>query len=285
MVETIGNPLSWGAKAVGATGHYIADAADHVRSPRIDAPPKVRSIDMSDLRESLRLGFDDFAACRTDVMFLCVMYPLIGIAMAVFAFQANLVPYLFPMASGFALLGPIAGVALYELSRRREHGQSARWTDTFSLLSTSVVGPIVALGAYLVAIFLTWMVVAHLIFVSTMGGIAPTSTVGFISDVFSTSGGIAMIAIGIPVGAVFAVMVLMISVVSFPLLLDRDVGLPVAVITSIRVARKNPVTIGIWGLIIATALLLGSIPFFLGLIIVMPVLGHASWHLYRRAVG
>jgi uncharacterized membrane protein len=118
----------------------------------------------------------------------------------------------------------------------------------------------------------------------TLGPEPPASVAAFFSDVFTTGAGWTMIAVGVGVGFLFAVLVLAISVVSFPLLLDRDVGLPTAVITSVRAVAANPETMAIWGLIVAAGLVIGSIPFFLGLAIVLPVLGHATWHLYRRIV-
>ncbi|MCV2881931.1 DUF2189 domain-containing protein [Actibacterium sp. XHP0104] len=285
MVNTIGNPLTWGAQAARQTGHHLADATAHVQSSRSDSAPIVNKIGLEDLSHALRMGVKDFAAFRSDVMFLVILYPIIGMVMAWVAFNANLAPYMFPLASGFALLGPVAGIFLYELSRRREMGMHATWGDAFGVLRGPQVGPIIVLGMYLLGMFLTWMIAAHAIFTATMGPDLPTSTMGFFREVFSTEGGAALIIIGIPVGAVFAAIVLAISVVSFPLLMDRDVGLPVAVATSLRVTAKNPLVIGAWGLIVAAALAIGSLPMFLGLVIVMPILGHATWHLYRRAVS
>src|SRR5262249_37451426 len=112
----------------------------------------------------------------------------------------------------------------------------------------------------------------------------PASISQFINDVLTTPAGWNLIIVGNVVGFLFAVLVLMISVVSFPLLLDRDVGAAVAMVTSVRAVLTNPVTMAVWGLIVAALLLLGSLPFFLGLTVVLPVLGHATWHLYRRVV-
>lgn len=284
MVKTIGNPLSWGAEAVGAASSHIAETTGRIGGEHL-APPEIQKLKLSDLKVSLQQGFDDFVALRTDVIFMAALYPLIGLCLTVFAFNATLAPSLFPLASGFALIGPVAAIGLYELSRRREAGLSANWGDAFALLRSPSLGPIVVMGFYLLMIFVLWMVVANQIYNFTLGPEAPVSIGAFLTDVFTTGAGWAMIIIGCAVGLVFAAIVLAISVVSFPLLLDRQqIGVPAAVVTSIEVARKNPVVISAWGLIVAVTLMIGTIPLFLGLIVALPVLGHATWHLYRKAV-
>lgn len=284
MVATIGNPLSWSGKITNALGIHLWEATHRLRSTKDITPPEVRTLTMSDLRGALRKGVGDFAAMRSDVLFICALYPVIGALMSWVAFHANLLPHLFPLASGFALLGPVAALGLYEMSRLREKEGRAGWSDAFAVLKSPALAPILALSAYLMAIFVFWVLAAYLIYALSMGPAAPVSATAFVSAVLTTPEGYAMMAIGLPVGFLFALLALVISVVSFPLLLDRDVGLPVAVMTSVRVARKNPRVIGAWGLIVAASLAAGSIPLFLGLIVVMPVLGHASWHLYRHAV-
>lgn len=284
MVNTIGNPLSWGADALGATGRYLGDSAAQVGGEHTHAPPVVQRIGLDDISYALRKGVQDFAAFRSDVMFIVVLYPIIGLLMTLSAFNSSFAPYLFPFASGFALLGPVAAVALYEMSRRREIGLPTDWSDGLSVLRSPRMGPVLVLGLYLVAIFCAWMIAAHIILRNTIGDVAGMDLFALLQMVMGTEEGAALLVTSIPIGAAFAVLVLIIGNVSFPMMLDRNVGLPVAVATSIKVARKNPVTVGAWGLIVAILLLLGSLPFFLGLIIVMPVLGHASWHLYRRAV-
>ena len=284
MVKTIGNPLTWTAGAVSSAGTYLADTTGRSGGEAAAAPPVIRDMTTEDIRVALRKGLDDFMALRSDVIFMCVLYPLIGLCLSLFAFNASLAPYLFPMASGFALIGPIAAVGRYEMSRLREAGHQTGWGDAFALLRSPAIGPLVVMGLYLLLIFAIWLLCARLIYTFTMGAGPPESIGAFLSDVFTTSGGRAMILLGIPAGGLFALLVLTVSVVSIPMLVDRDVGLPAAVVTSLRVSQRNPKVIGLWGLIVATGLVLGSIPLFLGVSVVMPVLGHASWQLYRRAV-
>jgi uncharacterized membrane protein len=142
----------------------------------------------------------------------------------------------------------------------------------------------VVLGLLLLAIFVLWLVAAQVIYSVTLGPEPPSSITTFVRDVFMTGAGWALIVVGVGVGFLFALVVLSISVVSFPLLLDRDVGLRIAVSTSVRAVVANPVPMAVWGLIVAGGLVIGSIPLFLGLIFVLPVLGHGTWHLYRKVV-
>lgn len=285
MVKTIGNPLSWTAGAVVKGSSHLADMTGHVGSTdRSDSPPVVRTLTTADLRYALRRGVEDFGAFRSDVVFLCLLYPVIGLVMVWLAFQSDMVQYIFPLMSGFAILGPVAAVALYDLSRRRERGEEATWGDALGLLRSPSMGPILVFGLCLLALFTVWMLAAHLIFLLTLASDQPHTMGQFIRDTITTAEGRRMIAIGIPVGAAFSAAAMAIGLVTVPLLLDRDIGVPAAIATSIKVMAQNPVVTGIWGGFIALSLALASIPLLLGLVVVMPVLGHASWHLYRRAV-
>jgi uncharacterized membrane protein len=278
----IRNPVEWGVDQIRSAGTAI-EAIGRAGHP-IEAAPAVRHITLADLRDAVARGFEDFAAFRSDVVFLCVVYPLVGLVLARLVFGYELLPLLFPLASGFALIGPVAAVGLYEMSRRREAGAEITWADAFGVFHVPAFGAILLFGLLLMAIFVAWLYAAIAIYDLTLGPDQPVSVSAFIHDLLMTDAGWALIGIGIGVGFLFAVIVLAISVVSVPLLLDRDVGLGVAIGTSLRAVAANPGPMAAWGLIVAVGLVLGSIPFFIGLIVVMPVLGHATWHLYRRVV-
>jgi uncharacterized membrane protein len=248
------------------------------------AQPVVRRIGLADLRDALAKGADDFYAMPTHAMFLCIIYPIVGFALARLAFGYSILPLLYPLASGFALVGPIAALGLYELSRRRESGLDTSATRAFDVFQSSSVGAIAALGILLLIIFVIWVAVANAIYVANFGYASPSSIEAFLTDVLTTRPGWNLIIVGNGVGLLFAILVLTISVVSFPLLLDRDVGAAVALLTSIRAVVHNPLTMVVWGLIVAALLVIGSLPLFFGLTVVMPLLGHATWHLYRKVV-
>jgi uncharacterized membrane protein len=253
-------------------------------SESTETRPLVRKIRMSDLKEALAKGLDDFRAFPTHVMFLSIIYPVIGLVLARLTLSYDLLPLLFPLAAGFALIGPIAAIGLYELSRQRELGLDVSWKDAFATRRCPAIDGIIALGVLLLIIFISWILVAEKIYIANFGHMAASSAPEFLRQVFTTPAGWTLMVVGNGVGFLFAVAVLAISVVSFPLLLDRDVGALAAIQTSVRAVLRNPVAIATWGFIVAALLVVGSLPLFAGLAVVMPVLGHSSWHLYRKLV-
>jgi uncharacterized membrane protein len=283
MPKTIGNPLSWAFGALGsAAGYASVVAAPATADP--DLRPETRVLMMEDLRHALRKGWDDLGAMRSDVMFACMLYPLMGAVLLGLATQGNLTHLLFPVLSGFALVGPVAALGLYELSRRREAGTEVSWGAMFDVLHSPRFPRILMLSFFNGVIFMAWLLLADAIHTLTLGSEPEASLGALVQEVLTTPAGWAMAVIGTAVGGLLAAAVLAVSVVSFPLLLDRDVSLPVAVMTSVQVARENPVVIAGWGLIVAGLLVLGTLPALIGLIVVLPLLGHATWHLYRAAV-
>lgn len=246
--------------------------------------PVVRTVTAADLKDALVKGLDDFRAMPSHAIFLGLLYPLVGLLVARLAFGYDILPLLYPLAAGFALLGPVAAIGLYELSRRREQGLDTHWTHAFDVFRSPSLPSIAALAALLLGLFIVWIAIANALYVSAFGYAHPESLWTFAGQLLTTPEGQWLVITGNAIGLLFAVLVLVVTVVSFQLLLDRNVGASVAMITSARVVLKNPATMMLWGVIIAGALALGSLPLLFGLAVVLPILGHASWHLYRAAV-
>ena len=286
---TIRNPIEWSGAQFVSAAHVVealGRSVDHMRDVAHSPAPTIRRINSNDVWQSLCAGFSDFKAYRSDVILLSVVYAIVGLAMARVAFGSELLPLLFPLASGFAIIGPLAAVGLYEMSRRREQGATVSWSNAFDVLKAPAIGGIVALGVVLVALFLAWLIVAWAIFDAILAPTLPRliSPSAFAHAVLFTAPGQEMMLFGLSIGFGFALLGMMLSVVSFPLLLDRDAGLDTAIATSFRAVIANPAPMAFWGLVVAAGLLAGSALAFVGLVIAVPVLGHATWHLYRRLV-
>ena len=244
----------------------------------------VRKLSLSDLSAALRLGWDDFQAMPCHAIMLCVIYPILGLVLFRLVLGYSVLPLLFPLAAGFTLIGPFAALGLYELSRRRESGEEAAAWDAIYVLRAPSFGAMVELGILLFVLFGVWIATADAIYIAIFGHTPAASIPDFATRILTTPEGWTLIVVGCGVGFLFAVVALCVSVVAFPLMLDRHATAIDAIRTSLRVARENPLPIAAWGLIVAALLVIGSLPLFVGLAVVLPVLGHATWHLYRKAV-
>src|SRR4051812_41288716 len=249
------------------------------------AAPVIRTITLSDLQHALRRGWEDFIAVPSHAIILCVIYPVLGLVLARTVLGYSILPLLFPLAAGFAILGPFAALGLYELSYRRERGEQASAVDALEVLRSPSFGAMLGLGGLLLALFIVWIATAQAIYVATFGYEAAAEIPDFLRRILTTSQGWWLIVVGCGVGFLFALVALCISVVSFPLMLDRHAGAADAMVTSLRVVARNPIPMAAWGLIVAVLLFLGSLPLFLGLAVVIPLLGHATWHLYRKVIA
>jgi uncharacterized membrane protein len=247
--------------------------------------PHVRQIGVTDIWKALVKGFADFKAMPSHLVFLGLIYPVVGLILARVTDDSRLLPLMFPLTAGFALLGPFAAVALYELSRRREQSGDVTVREVLLVTRSPAIGSILWLGALLGIIFLLWLVTAWEVYILTVGNVRPQTYGELWHLAFTTPAGWGLIIWGVSIGAIFAAFVLSISAISFPLLLDKNVGVTVAIETSIRAVFVNPGPMALWGLIVAAALVVGSLPLLIGLAVVIPILGHATWHLYRALVG
>jgi uncharacterized membrane protein len=273
-VEQIGSALAEAGRVIHEPQPYVSQAA-----------PAVRKIEVADLWAALREGFGDLGVVREDVAFAALVYPIAGLLLAELLLNHNFVPLIFPAASGFAILGPVAAIGLYEISRRHEQGRTVTLAHALGVFRSPAIGSIFALALILAAVFLAWLGVAYGIYTATLGPAPPASIGAFAREVLFTPAGWTMIVVGIGAGFLFAVLALALSVVSFPLLLDRGGGLGRAIATSVRAVMLNPVPMAVWGLVIAAGLAIGSLPALFGLIFVVPLFGHATWRLYRRLIA
>ncbi|HUH49037.1 MAG TPA: DUF2189 domain-containing protein [Mycoplana sp.] len=246
--------------------------------------PEVRKISIGEVWDAFWLGLDDFREKPSHYVFLCLIFPLSGVALITWSSGANLLPIIFPLMAGFALLGPVLALGLYEVSRRREAGLDSSWQHALEVRDSPALPAILAVGAFLLALFITWILIAQYLYASLFSPQPPESLSVFLTQIFGTTAGWTLIVLGNLIGFCFAVVVLATTVVAFPLLLDRDVGAVSALETSLRATMTNPIPVAFWGLIVAICLIIGTIPVFAGLAVMMPILGHATWHLYRKLV-
>jgi uncharacterized membrane protein len=258
--------------------------ADQTGAPPA-ALPEILSLDVDDLRHALRAGWQDFLAHPAYGAFFATVY-VAGGWLLTFAFTAQgQVWWTLPAAAGFPILGPFIACGLYEISRRREAGEGMVLSEILGAVLRQKDRQIPSMAAVIVVFFLFWNFLSHMIFALFLGKATMTNVSSSLS-VFLTPEGMMMLAFGTGVGAVFATLLYALTVVSLPMLLDdREVDFVTAMLTSVALVRENPAVMLGWGAFIAVLLFIGMLPGFLGLFVVLPLLGHASWHLYRRAIS
>ncbi len=246
---------------------------------------EIRSLTIGDLKDAMRLGYEDFRARPSHMLILGLVYPIGAAIVAGLALGQDLLPMVFPVIAGMVLLGPFAAIVLYEISRRREQGRDFAWTEIGAVFERASTSGVAVLIVGLFAVFGVWLLFAQMLFQWSFGSASTPPPAEFLTNVLTTPEGWTMILIGNGIGFLFAAAVLATNVVSFPMLLDRRVGAPAAIVTSLRVTAKNPVVIALWGLFIALSIAAGTVFFLVALGVIVPVLGHATWHIYRKAVG
>lgn len=242
----------------------------------------VRAIGTKDLWQSLKEGYDDFNAATTSGVFLTV--PLFALLMTLFSVRENLLHLAFPMVAGLTLIGPVISVALFEKSRRRERGLDTSWRSTFDFVHSASFAPILALSVVMMLLYVSWLFMAQFLYQGLFADDPPASASDFATQLLTTRRGVGLMVYGIGLGFIFAFTALAVSVVAFPLLLDKPASAATAVAVSIRAVISNLVVMAIWGVIVVVLLAAGALVFLVGLAIVLPVLGHATWHLYRKVV-
>jgi uncharacterized membrane protein len=247
------------------------------------AVPEVNEVDLSDLKASLALGWRDF--CRAPLLGLIfsAVYVLGGWLIVWAMTGKGQVWWTLPASAGFPILGPFIACGFYEISRRLETGEPLTSGEIFGVVFRQKDRQIPAMAAVIVVYFLFWNFLSHMIFALFLGN-ATMTNVSSSLDVFLTPDGLAMLAFGTLVGAAFATLLFCLTVVSLPMLLDREVDFVTAMLTSFALVRENPGVMLGWGALIAAALFVAMLAGFLGLFLVLPLFGHASWHLYRRAI-
>ena len=244
----------------------------------------IRTIGFGDLWRSLREGYDDFNASPTTAVFLTVLFPLFVVLLTLFLVGGNLLHMAFPVVAGLTFIGPVVSVWLFEMSRRRERGLDFSWGSTFDFIHSAAFAPILALSVLMMLLYVGWLYMAQFLYFGLFADDAPVSASAFVSELLTTRRGAGLIVYGLGVGFIFAFTVLAISVVAFPLLLDRPASAATAVAVSIRAVTSNLMVMAAWGLIVIVLLAAGAIAFLVGLAAVLPILGHATWHLYRKVV-
>lgn len=258
---------------------------DHALADVGEAEIPVRAIAVDDVFDALRKGAADFWRHPSHYLFIALIYPIVGIVLAVWSAGGATFPLLYPLATGFALLGPVAALGLYELSRRRERGEDDHPRYALEVVRHPAKGAMIAIGLLLAVIFGLWITAAGAIYQAHFAVNPPETFQALLMDTFTTPRGWDLLLWGNLVGLCFALVVLATTAIAFPLLVDKGGTASRAIFTSVRAFAANPIPMLVWGAVVAICLFVASIPLFVGLALALPILGHATWHLYRKIVS
>ena len=265
------------------------DGQDWANQNLVETPrkpePVVRTIAIADVTESLAQGLRDFQHAPVYGLTFGILYFLVGLATYLTAAAFNLLYLTYPIAAGFALAGPLVAIGLYEVSRMIERGEALSWGRVISAIRQQAGKEIGWMSFVVLFVLIIWLYQVRLLLALFLGFEQISTMRDFLQVILGTPQGWTFLAVGHVIGAILSVVLFSLTVVSFPLLLDRDVDFITAMITSVRAVARSPGPLLIWAAMIAGLLVIASLPFFAGIIIVLPVLGHASWHLYRRLVA
>ena len=263
----------------------MSGANEYAKTGNSDVDPKIIKIGYSEVLNALAEGFEDFWEKPSHNFFLYLVYPFIGFILIRWASTGDAFQLIYPLIAGFALIGPFAALGLYEISRRRELDLDTSWRHAFAVFRSPAIPSILVIGILLLSLLLLWLSVSQGLYDRFYGPDEPSSFAILVSSLLTTSRGWNLLILGHLIGLGFALLVLATTSVALPLLIDRHCNALVAILVSLRVFITNPLPILLWGVVVAILLFIGSLPLFLGLAVVIPVLGHATWHLYRKTVA
>jgi uncharacterized membrane protein len=244
----------------------------------------VRAIAVSDIREALAAGWRDFRRAPQFGIFFGAFYAGWGILIAAMLTVFHMAYLVFPVSIGFVLMGPFLAVGLYEVSRRLERGEALSWAGVLGVIWLQRQRELVWMAFVMLFVFWIWMYQVRLLLALFLGFMSFSDLAGFLRIVFTTEEGLWFLLVGNVVGAFLSLLLFSVTVVSCPLLLDREADFVTAIVTSVRTVVASGAPMIGWGLLVVALMLAAALPAFLGLLVVLPVLGHTTWHLYRRAV-
>jgi uncharacterized membrane protein len=245
--------------------------------------PVVRQIGRGDVVEALIRGLRDFQSAPRLGLLFGTLYATGGIAILACLGALRMTYLAYPLAAGFAIIGPFVALGLYEVSRRLERGEAISLASIWKTVKSR--REIAWMAFVTVFVLVVWMYQVRLLLALFLGNAGSFASIDeFLRVVLTTNEGLIFLAVGNVIGAALSLILFSLTVVSFPLLLERDVDFVTAMITSLRAVAASPLPMLGWAALVAILLILSALPMFLGLIVTLPVLGHTTWHLYRRVV-